>query len=256
MTENTEYVKSSAEIEKIRLAGALTARVLEMITDYVKIGITTLELDKICHDFILSNNGIPASLNFQGFPATICTSINHQVCHGLPNKRPLQSGDILNVDVTVGKDGYHGDSSKMFLIGEVAPATIRLVKVTREALFLGIEKAKAGVTLGTIGSVIAKHAHSNGFSVVKEYCGHGIGRELHEPPKVLHYGNDGEGMALKAGMTITIEPMINAGGAAIKVLGDGWTVITKDRMPSAQWEHTLHITDTGCEILTLREEER
>lgn len=249
-------IKTESEIEKMRIAGRLAAEVLEMIEPYVVPGVTTDELDQICHQYIVNvQKAIPAPLNYHGFPKSICTSINQQVCHGIPNDKKLKSGDIINVDITVIKDDYHGDTSKMFCVGEVSPHAKRLVKVTQEAMMLGIEQVKAGATLGDIGNAIQKHAESNRYSVVREFCGHGIGKKFHEEPQVLHYGKPGEGEVLHSGMILTIEPMINLGKRQIKVLGDGWTVITKDRSLSAQWEHTILVTDQGYDILTLRSEE-
>jgi methionyl aminopeptidase len=249
-------IKSSTEIEKMRTVGRLAAEVLEMIDPYVIPGVTTDELDQICHDYIVNvQKAIPAPLNYHGFPKSICTSINQQVCHGIPSDKKLKSGDIVNVDITVIKDDYHGDTSKMFCVGDVNPHATRLVNITREAMWLGIEQVKAGATLGDIGNAIQKHAESNRYSVVREFCGHGIGKKFHEEPQVLHYGKPGEGEVLKSGMILTIEPMINLGKRHIKVLGDGWTVITKDRSLSAQWEHTILVTDQGYEVLTLRSEE-
>lgn len=249
-------IKTESEIEKMRVAGKLAAEVLEMIAPYVVPGVTTDELDQICHDYIINvQKAIPAPLNYHGFPKSICTSINQQVCHGIPSDKKLKSGDIVNVDITVIKDDYHGDTSKMFCVGEVSPHAKRLINITQEAMFLGIEQVKNGATLGDIGNAIQKHAESNRYSVVREFCGHGIGKKFHEEPQVLHYGKPGEGEVLKSGMILTIEPMINLGKRHIKVLGDGWTVITKDRSLSAQWEHTILVTEHGYEILTLRSEE-
>lgn len=249
-------IKTAAEIEKMRIAGRLTAEVLEMIADHVVPGITTNELDQICHDYIVNvQQAIPAPLNYRGFPKSICTSINQQVCHGIPSDKKLKKGDIVNIDVTVIKEGYHGDSSKMFAVGMVSQPAQRLMQVTREAMFLGIEQVKPGCTLGDIGHAIQTHAEANYFSVVQEYCGHGIGKEFHEEPQVLHYGKPNTGLRLEAGMIITIEPMLNAGKRHVKLLGDSWTVITKDRSLSAQWEHTVLVTPSGYEILTLRKEE-
>lgn len=249
-------IKTESEIEKMRIAGRLAAEVLEMIAPYVVPGVTTDQLDKICHDYIVDvQKAIPAPLNYHGFPKSICTSINHQVCHGIPCEKKLKSGDIVNIDITVIKDDYHGDTSKMFCVGEVSQHARRLVNVTREAMFLGIEQVKPGATLGDIGHAIQKHAEANHFSVVREFCGHGIGKKFHEDPQVLHYGKAGTGEALQAGMTLTIEPMLNLGKRHVKVLADGWTAVTKDRSLSAQWEHTILVTATGYEILTLRQEE-
>ncbi|WAK03034.1 type I methionyl aminopeptidase [Methylobacter sp. YRD-M1] len=249
-------IKTESEIEKMRIAGRLAAEVLEMIAPYVVPGVTTDQLDKICHDYIVDvQKAIPAPLNYHGFPKSICTSINHQVCHGIPSEKKLKSGDIVNIDITVIKDDYHGDTSKMFCVGEVSQHARRLVNVTREAMFLGIEQVKPGATLGDVGHAIQKHAEANHFSVVREFCGHGIGKKFHEDPQVLHYGKAGTGEVLQAGMTLTIEPMLNLGKRHVKVLADGWTAVTKDRSLSAQWEHTILVTATGYEILTLRQEE-
>lgn len=250
-------IKSPEEIEKMREAGRLAAAVLEMIEKHVEPGITTGELDKICHDFIVNEQqAIPAPLNYRGFPKSICTSVNHCVCHGIPSDKTLKKGDIVNIDVTVIKDGFHGDTSKMFFVGDATPFSQRLVEVTQKAMWRGIELVRPGVTLGDIGHAIESYVHSEHFSVVHEYCGHGIGRGFHEDPQILHYGNPGAGMALQEGMTFTIEPMVNAGKRQVKLLGDGWTVITKDRKLSAQWEHTILCTADGFEVLTLRNEER
>lgn len=249
-------IKTPEEIEKMRVAGRLAAEVLEMIGEHVKPGVTTEELDRICHDHIVNKQqAIPAPLNYRGFPKSICTSVNHVVCHGIPGSKQLKKGDIINIDVTVKKDGYHGDTSKMFFVGEPSILANRLVKVTQECLYLGIDMVKPGVRLGDIGAAIQKHAEGQYFSVVREYCGHGIGAEFHEEPQVLHYGKPGTGMELKEGMTFTIEPMINAGKRHTKLLPDEWTVITKDRKLSAQWEHTLLVTSDGCEVFTKRAEE-
>ncbi len=250
-------IKSAEEIEKMRVAGRLAAEVLEMIGDYVKPGVTTGELDRICHDYIVNQQqAIPAPLNYRGFPKSICTSINHVVCHGIPSDdKVLKKGDMVNIDVTVIKDGYHGDTSKMFYVGEPTPAIKRLVDITQECLYIGIDMVKPGVRLGDIGHAIQQYAESNHYSVVREYCGHGIGKEFHEEPQVMHYGRPGTGFELQAGMTFTIEPMINQGKRFTKLMKDEWTVITKDRKPSAQWEHTLLVTDNGVEVLTRRQEE-
>lgn len=249
-------IKTQIEIEKMRIAGKLAAEVLEMIAPYVVPGITTEELDQICHDYIVDvQQAIPAPLNYHGFPKSICTSINHQVCHGIPSAKKLKNGDIVNIDITVIKDEYHGDTSKMFCVGHVSPHAKRLIQITQEALYQGIEQVKPGATLGDIGHAIQKFAESNHYSIVREFCGHGIGKKFHEEPQVLHYGKPGEGVALEAGMIITIEPMLNLGKRHVKVLSDGWTAVTKDRSLSAQWEHTILVTDSGYEILTLRQEE-
>ena len=250
-------IKAADEIEKMRVAGRMAAEVLEMIADYVRHGVSTAELDRICHDYItLEQKAIPAPLNYKGFPKSICTSVNHVVCHGIPSdKKILKSGDIINIDVTVIYDGFHGDTSKMFLVGDVAPHAQRLVKVTQECLYKGIELVRPGARLGDIGHVIQVHAEQNHFSVVREYCGHGIGRIFHEEPQVLHYGVKNTGLELREGMTFTIEPMINAGKHHTKLKRDGWTVETKDGRLSAQWEHTLAVTSDGVEVLTARKEE-
>jgi len=249
-------VKTKSEIEKMRIAGKLAAEVLEFIEPYVVPGITTNELDRLCHNYIVDiQQAIPAPLNYHGFPKSICTSINFTVCHGIPNDKKLKKGDIINIDITVIKDDYHGDTSKMFYVGEVSPYAKRLCIITQECMMLGIEQVKPGCTLGDIGHAIQTHAESNRYSVVQEFCGHGIGRLFHEPPQVLHYGTPGEGDALEAGNILTIEPMINIGKRHIKVLKDKWTAVTKDRSLSAQWEHTILVTPTGYEILTLRKEE-
>lgn len=244
-------IKTPDEIEKMRVAGRLAAEVLKMLAPHVQPGVTTGELDHICHLYIVDvQKAIPAPLNYKGFPKSICTSVNHQVCHGIPGDKKLKKGDIVNVDVTVIKDGYHGDTSRMFCVGEPSIQARRLVQVTRECMFKGIELVKPGVRLGDIGHTIQRHAESHGFSVVREYCGHGIGRDFHEDPQVLHYGERGTGMELIPGMTFTIEPMINAGKPDVKLLPDGWTVVTRDHSLSAQWEHTVLVTETGYEILT------
>ncbi len=252
----TAKPKTPEEIEKMRVAGRLAAEVLEMIGPHVKPGVTTDELNTICHDYIVNEqDAIPAPLDYRGFPKSICTSPNHVVCHGIPGDKVLKSGDIVNIDVTVIKDEYHGDTSKMFFVGDVPPYAKRLVDITQECLYLGIKMVKPGVHLGDIGAAIQAFAEENRYSVVREYCGHGIGKVFHEEPQVLHYGTPGTGMVLEAGMTFTIEPMINAGKRFVRQLGDGWTVITKDRKLSAQWEHTLAVTDDGVEVLTLRKDE-
>lgn len=252
----TVIIKTAEEIEKMRIAGRLAAEVLEMITPKVGAGISTDELNTICHDYIVNEQkAIPAPLNYKGFPKSICTSINHVVCHGIPGDRKLKNSDIVNVDVTVIKDGYHGDTSKMFMIGKPSILAERLVRITQECLYKGIKLIKPGTRLGDIGATIQKHAESNHYSVVREYCGHGIGKGFHEDPQVLHYGKAGTGIVLEQGMIFTIEPMINAGKRAVKLLPDDWTVITKDRKLSAQWEHTILVTESGYEVLTKRKEE-
>lgn len=245
-------IKSSEEIEKMRIAGRLAAEVLDMITPHVQPGVTTDELNTLCHDYIVNvQEAIPAPLNYHGFPKSICTSVNHVVCHGIPSDKKLKDGDCINIDITVIKSGFHGDTSRMFMVGNAKTRAQKLSQVAYDSMFKGIEQVKPGARLGDIGAVIQQYAESQGFSVVREYCGHGIGRVFHEEPQVLHYGTVGTGMMLEPGMTFTIEPMINAGKRGVKLLKDGWTVVTKDRSLSAQWEHTLLVTDTGYEILTV-----
>jgi len=245
-------LKTPSEIEKMRIAGRLAAEVLRMIRSHVRPGITTGELDSLCHDYIVNvQQAIPAPLHYKGFPRSICTSVNHQVCHGIPGEKKLKKGDIINIDVTVIKDGYHGDTSKMYFVGEPSIQAKRLVQVTHECMIKGIEVVRPGARLGDIGHAIQKHAEAHGFSVVREYCGHGIGREFHEDPQVLHYGEPGTGMELQPGMTFTIEPMINAGKKEVKLLPDNWTVVTRDHSLSSQWEHTILVTEASHEILTL-----
>jgi methionyl aminopeptidase len=244
-------IKTPEEIEKMRIVGQLSREVLDMITPYVQEGITTEELDRICHDFIVhTQKAIPAPLNYKGFPKSICTSVNQQVCHGIPNNKRLKKGDIINIDVTLIKNGYHGDTSRMFYIGEPSIRAKRLVDITYQCLILGIRAVVPGGHFGDIGHAIQRHAELHKFSVVQEYCGHGIGRNFHEAPQVLHYGKPGSGDRLKPGMTFTIEPMINSGKRYVKVLPDKWTVVTKDRDLSAQWEHTVLVTHNGVEVLT------
>ncbi len=247
----------------MREAGRLAASVLQMIGDHIRPGISTDELNDICHRFIVDDlDCVPAPLNYSNspgvppFPRSICTSVNHVVCHGIPStKKTLKAGDSLNIDVTVIKDGYHGDTSKMYFAGEPSVLAERLVRVTQECLYRGIEAVRAGATLGDIGHAIQSHAEANHFSVVREFCGHGIGKVFHDEPQVLHYGRQGTGLTLETGMTFTIEPMINAGKRNIKMLPDQWTVVTKDHKLSAQWEHTILVTETGAEVLTQRSEE-
>ncbi len=249
-------IKTEDEILKMRVAGRLAAEVLTMITPHVKAGITTDELDQICHNYIVDvQDAIPAPLNYHGFPKSICTSVNHVICHGIPGNKKLKDGDIINIDITVIKDGYHGDTSMMFHVGETSIIAKRLCANAREAMLIGIAMVKPGIQLGDIGHAIQKHSEAQNFSIVREYCGHGIGKVFHEDPQVLHYGEPNTGLVLEAGMTFTIEPMVNAGKRHIKQLPDKWTVVTKDRSLSAQWEHTILVTDTGHEILTLREDE-
>ena len=250
-------IKTPEQIEKMRFAGKLASEVLEMITPLVKPGISTGELDKICHDFIVNEqDAIPANVGYRGYEKTICSSLNQVVCHGIPDfQRKLKDGDILNIDVTVKKDGWHGDTSKMFLVGKSQPHNERLVNITQECLYKGIEQVKPGAHLGDIGNAIQTHAENNHYSVVEDYCGHGIGEVYHEDPQVLHYGKAGTGLELQEGMCFTIEPMINLGTKYTKALADGWTVETKDGRNSAQWEHTLVVSSSGCEVLTKRSEE-
>lgn len=250
-------IMNEEQLPKMRVAGRLAAEVLEMLEDRVVPGISTGELDQICHDYIVNTQkAIPAPLNYKGFPKSICTSINQVVCHGIPSdKKFLKNGDIVNIDITVIKDGYYGDTSKMFLVGKVPSHAERLCKITQECLYKGIELVKPGARLGDIGHVIQQHAEANFYSVVRDYCGHGIGTVFHQDPQVLHYGKPGTGMELREGMTFTIEPMINAGKYQTKLKADGWTAETKDGRLSAQWEHTLLVTATGVEVLTARQEE-
>jgi methionyl aminopeptidase len=248
----TVTVKTPEEQVKMRAAGRLAASVLDMIEPFVVPGVTTEELDKRCHDFIVEElQSIPANLNYRGFPKTICTSINHVVCHGIPGDKRLKNGDIINIDVTVIREGFHGDTSRMYFVGQTAVLARRLTEICHEAMWRGIRVVKPGARLGDIGHAIQTFAESNNFSVVREYCGHGIGRIYHEDPQVLHYGKAGTGMELLTGMTFTVEPMINAGRRDVRLLPDGWTVVTKDQSLSAQWEHTVLVTDTGFEVLTL-----
>jgi methionyl aminopeptidase len=249
--------KDAAGAQAMRVAGRLASEVLDFLTPHVKPGITTNELDKLAHDYMIQVQGsVPAPLNYapngyNPYPKSICTSVNHQVCHGIPNDKALKKGDIVNIDITVIKDGWHGDTSRMFIVGEASIAAKRLCQLTYDAMWHGIVKVKPGARLGDIGWAIQKFAESNGFSVVREFCGHGIGQVFHEEPQVLHYGKPGTLEELKPGMTFTIEPMINAGRKDIKELGDGWTIVTRDHSLSAQWEHTILVTETGYEVLTL-----
>lgn len=253
----TSASKTPEQIAKMRTAGRLAAEVLEMIGEYVVPGVSTEELDRRCHDHIVNvQKAIPACLGYRGFPKSICTSVNEVVCHGIPSEsKILKKGDIINIDVTVIKDGWYGDTSKMYFVGKPTPHAERLVRVTQECLYKAIDIVRPGTTLGDIGHVIQEHAEKNYYSVVRDFCGHGIGDVFHEDPQVLHYGKPGTGLALEEGMTFTIEPMINAGKATTRVLGDGWTAVTKDRRLSAQWEHTMVVTADGVEVLTARGEE-
>ena len=250
-------LKTPQEIEKMRIAGRLASEVLDYITPFVQPGVTTAELDKLCHDYMVDmQQCIPAPLNYAPhghtpFPKSICTSINHQVCHGVPGDKKLKNGDILNIDVTTIKNGWHGDTSRMFYVGEPSIQAKRLCEITYQAMWLGIRAVRPGAFLGDIGHAIQSFAEAAGYSVVREFCGHGIGSKFHEEPQVLHYGKPGSGIRLEAGMVFTIEPMINAGKRDIKQLGDGWSIVTKDHSLSAQWEHTVLVTETGFEVLTL-----
>lgn len=251
-------IKNAAQIEKMRVAGRLAAQVLDMIEPHVKPGITTDELDRICHEYMTqTQHTIPAPLNYHGFPKSICTSVNEVVCHGIPSsKKILKDGDIINIDITVIKDGFHGDTSKTFHVGKVLQHAERLVNITQECLYQAIEIVRPGTTLGDIGHIIQKHAEAHYYSIVREYCGHGIGEVFHEEPQILHYGTEGSGLVLQEGMTFTIEPMLNAGKRHVKLnKKDGWTVTTKDSRLSAQWEHTMVVTSDGVEILTARPDE-
>jgi methionyl aminopeptidase len=250
-------LKSETDIAGMRIAGRLASEVLDYITPYIKPGVTTGKLDKLCHDYMVDVQGtVPATLGYappghRPYPASCCTSVNHQVCHGIPGDKVLKHGDVINIDVTVINDGYHGDTSRMFYVGEPSIQAKRLCETTYEAMWRGIQKVKPGATIGDIGHAIQTLAESNGFSVVREFCGHGIGQKFHEDPQILHYGRPGQGIKLQAGMIFTVEPMINAGKKDIRVLGDGWTVVTADHSLSAQWEHTVLVTPTGYDVLTL-----
>jgi methionyl aminopeptidase len=250
-------IKTPEDIAKMRVAGRLASEVLDYITPFVQPGITTGELDKLCHDYMVDLQGcVPAPLHYappghKPYPKSICTSVNHQVCHGVPGDKRLKAGDVVNLDITVIKDGYHGDTSRMFAVGAAPIQANRLMEITYECMWKGIQRVRPGARLGDIGQAIQQHAEGNGYSVVREFCGHGIGREFHEEPQVLHYGKAGTGTVLEHGMIFTIEPMINAGRRDIRMLGDGWTVVTKDHSLSAQWEHTVLVSDAGYEVLTV-----
>ena len=245
-------IKTPEEQDKMRVAGRLAATVLDMIGEHVRPGISTGELDRICHAYITGTlDAVPAPLNYRGFPKSICTSVNHVVCHGIPGEKTLREGDIINIDITVIKDGFHGDTSRMFTVGEAPVVAHRLIDVCHEAMWAGIRQIRPGATLGDVGHAVQIRVESERFSVVREYCGHGIGRIFHEDPQVLHYGTPGTGLELAAGMTFTVEPMINVGKRNVKLLADGWTVVTKDHSLSAQWEHTVLVTEAGFEVLTL-----
>lgn len=249
-------IKTPEEQDKMRVAGRLAAEVLDMIGDYVKPGVTTGELDRLCHKHITEvQDAIPAPLNYRGFPKSICTSVNHVVCHGIPGDRVLKSGDAVNIDVTVIKDGFHGDTSRMFFVGKPNIQAERLSAAAHDGMWLGIQELGAGKHLGDVGHAVQQFVEKQRFTVVREYCGHGIGRVFHEDPQVLHYGEPGTGLELKAGMTMTVEPMVNAGKRHVRLLPDGWTVVTKDHKLSAQWEHTVLVTETGFEVLTLGAEQ-
>ncbi len=239
------------DFDGMRRAGRLAAETLDFITPHVTAGVATGELDRLCHDFIVAHGAVPAPLNYRGFPKSICTSVNHVVCHGIPGEKTLQDGDIVNIDVTVILDGWHGDCSRMFTIGRVGVKARKLVDVTHEAMMRGIAAVRPGATLGDVGHAIQSHAEAHRFSVVQDFCGHGLGRVFHEPPNVMHYGRPGKGLILREGMFFTIEPMINIGRPDTKILGDGWTAVTKDRSLSAQFEHSIGVTADGCEIFTL-----
>ncbi len=245
-------IKTTEQQDKMRVAGQLAAEVLDMIEDYVKPGVTTGELDRICHEYITGvQDAIPAPLNYRGFPKSICTSVNHVVCHGIPGDKKLKAGDAVNIDVTVIKDGFHGDTSRMYFVGKAQIQAQRLSDIAFESMWLGIEELGPGKRLGDIGAAVQKNVEKNRFSIVREYCGHGIGEVFHEDPQVLHYGKRDTGLELRAGMTLTVEPMVNAGKASVRLMPDGWTVVTKDHSLSAQWEHTCLITQNGFEVLTL-----
>ena len=250
-------IKNSEDIKKMRVAGKLASEVLDFITPFIKPNITTEEIDKICHDYMVNEQKtIPAPLNYappghSPYPKSVCTSVNHQICHGIPGPKSLKKGDVINIDITVIKDGYHGDTSRMFYVGEPSIQAKRLCDITYQSMWLGINAVRPGAHLGDIGNAIQTYAESNGYSVVREFCGHGIGLVFHEEPQILHYGQKGSGIELKPGMIFTIEPMINAGKRDIKMLPDGWTVVTKDRSLSAQWEHTILVTDSSYEVLTV-----
>ena len=250
-------LKSPEDVKRMRLAGRLAAEVLDYVTPHVRAGVTTAELDRLCHEYMVNvQHTVPAPLNYQPpgyppYPKSICTSVNRVVCHGVPDEKPLKTGDIVNIDVTVIKDGFHGDTSRMFYVGKPSIQARRLCEITYECMWRGIEVVRPGMHLGDVGHAIQSHAERHGYSVVREFCGHGIGRKFHEEPQVLHYGRAGTGVRLEPGMTFTIEPMINAGKPDIKHAQDGWTVLTRDRSLSAQWEHTVLVTPSGYEVLTL-----
>lgn len=248
-------VKTQQQIQKMRAACRLAANTLEMIAKHVKLGVTTNQLDKLCHDFIISHGGRPACLGYKGYPKTVCTSLNHVVCHGIPNNKPLKNGDIFNLDLVVELDGYHGDTSRMFMVGQPSIIAKRLIKATQKAMYIGIQQVKPGEPLDNIGNAIDAFLSSYNYSVVRDFSGHGIGVSMHEKPDVVHFKNANSGVIMQAGMTFTIEPMVNVGGYRTKIMKDGWTAVTKDRSLSAQFEHTILVTDTGYEILTLRNDQ-
>lgn len=248
---NRVSIKSAEDIEKARIAGRLAAEVLHMIAPHVKAGVTTDELDRLCYQHIVNiQQTIPANIGYHGFPKTVCTSVNHVICHGIPSDKVLRNGDIINIDVAIIKDGWYGDTSRMYFVGEPGPLARRLVNTTYEAMIAGIRQVRPGATLGDVGYAIQSVAHREGFSIVREYCGHGIGQVYHDDPQVLHYGRPGEGLRLQEGMMFTIEPMINVGKRHSRQLADGWTVVTKDHSLSAQWEHMVVVTANGFEVLT------
>ena len=252
MQTNNIPIYTYKDFEGMRKAGSLAAKILDQLKSLIKPGISTLEINDFCHELIIKNEAIPAPLNYNGYPKSICTSVNHVVCHGIPSKKILDIGDIINIDVTVILNGWYGDTSRMFIVGDKTSVKAnKLIEITYECMMVAIKQIKPGLALGDIGYIIEKKASQNNFSVVKDFCGHGVGKEFHEPPSVLHYGSKGEGLKLKEGMIFTIEPMLNAGTNEIKILGDGWTAITKDRKLSAQFEHTIGITKNGYEIFTL-----
>ena len=244
-------IHSKEDAQKMRIAGKLAAQTLDYIAPYIEVGVTTDKLNQLCHDFIVKNNAIPAPLNYRGFPKSICTSVNHVVCHGIPSEKKLKNGDIINIDVTVIVDGWHGDTSRMYFVGTPNIKAKRLVEVTYEAMMLGIEQIKPGAKVGDIGHAIQTYAEKHNYSVVRDYCGHGIGKVFHDMPNILHFGKKNTGITLEEGMFFTVEPMINIGGYATKVLNDNWTVVTKDRTLSAQFEHSLQVTSDGFEIFTI-----
>ena len=250
-------IKTPEEQEKMRVAGHLAAQVLDMIDKHIVPGVSTEQLDTICHTFIVDElRAIPAPLNYRGFPKSICTSVNHVVCHGIPDQRRLKAGDAINIDVTVIKDGFHGATSRMFFVGKPSVMAARLSRICFQSMWCGIRKIKSGAHLGDIGHAVQTHAEKHRFSVVRDYCGHGIGRVFHEAPQDLHYGQPGTGLELQSGMTLTVEPMLNVGRRHVRLLNDGWTVVTKDHSLSAQWEHTILVTESGYEVLTLGAKDR